>query len=474
MENESNEPKFKEVSKEELEKLVRHHVWGAIGIGLIPLPLVDMVALTALQVNLVRKIAKAYDIPFMKDKVKNIIGILIGSVVPSVIGPPLAASITKFVPVVGQTTGAITMPAVAGASTYATGKVFIQHFATGGTLLTFNPEKVKSYFAEMFKEGKQMVENITGKSKKNIPIKPVCKVGLNKVSFYSDGDKVVGNLFVPTTYQKGKKISAIISVPPATGVKEQVAGTYAERLSRKGFITLTFDHRTFGESEGEPRFYEDPFKKVEDIGNAVSFLRMLDEVDAEKIGLLGICSGAGYALYSAVFDRRIKALATVSGVFDFQNAMLTMMGKDIFKQTLVQANQAVQTYYETGEVIYRPAIPDITENTDSFWKEAYDYYRTSRGSTPTWENKLALMSDIKMAAFNTTPIVNLLAPTPFLVIKGSNATITGPASQMIFDAAENPKELFEVEGATHVDLYDVDKYVTQVVDKLTQFFSHYL
>jgi uncharacterized protein (DUF697 family) len=139
---------------DEMEKVIMHHVWASIGIGLVPIPAVDMVALTATQLNLVRKIAKLYEVPFLQDKVKNIIGSLIGSVLPSATGPALAASITKSVPIIGWTAGAITMPAIAGASTYALGKVFVQHFGTGGTFLTFDPEKAKKYYAEMFKEGK--------------------------------------------------------------------------------------------------------------------------------------------------------------------------------------------------------------------------------------------------------------------------------------------------------------------------------
>ena len=155
---EKTETKAEEVSKQEpkqeLDKLIRHHVWASIGIGLVPIPLVDMVGLTAIQVNMVRKIAKVYEIPFLRDKVKNIVGSLIGSAVPTAAGAPLAASITKSVPIIGWVAGAVTMPVVAGAATYAVGKIFVQHFASGGTFLTFDPDKVKDYYAEMLEEGR--------------------------------------------------------------------------------------------------------------------------------------------------------------------------------------------------------------------------------------------------------------------------------------------------------------------------------
>jgi len=155
-ETETLETGVKEVSKEELDKLIRYHVWGSIGVGLVPVPLIDFIALTGIQVNMLRKIAGAYNVPFFKDKAKNILTSLAGGALPTAVSGSLAASMSKAVPIMGLTAGIITMPVVAGATTYAIGKVFVQHFASGGTFLTFDPEKVKDYYAEMFKEGKKV------------------------------------------------------------------------------------------------------------------------------------------------------------------------------------------------------------------------------------------------------------------------------------------------------------------------------
>jgi len=152
------------MSNDDLDKLIRHHVYYAMGVGLIPVPLADFAGLTGIQINLLRKIAKAYDIPFFKDSVKNILSSLVGGVLPLAIATPLAASISKFLPVMGQTVGVVTMPILSGATTYALGKVFIQHFASGGTFLTFDPEKVKSFYKDMLKEG----ENVAADIKKNV------------------------------------------------------------------------------------------------------------------------------------------------------------------------------------------------------------------------------------------------------------------------------------------------------------------
>ena len=116
------------------EGTIRNHVIGSMGVGLIPMPVVDLVALTGIQLNMLRTMAKAYDVPFTKDKVKNILASLIGGGLPVTFSGAFT-SLMKSVPIIGQTTGALAMPILAGATTYAVGKVFTQHFASGGTFL---------------------------------------------------------------------------------------------------------------------------------------------------------------------------------------------------------------------------------------------------------------------------------------------------------------------------------------------------
>ncbi len=118
-------------------------------------------------------------------------------------------------------------------------------------------------------------------------------IGKNKVHFLSEGLKVVGHLYLPENYKKGRKLPAIVIVGPKGAVKEQTQGIYAKKLSGKGFITLAFDHRTYGESEGEPRHYENPYMKIEDAKTAISYIGSLDVVDKNRIGLLGVCNGGG-------------------------------------------------------------------------------------------------------------------------------------------------------------------------------------
>ncbi|MBU0485495.1 MAG: DUF697 domain-containing protein [Proteobacteria bacterium] len=145
--------------KETTDKLIYNHAIGAMGIGLIPLPVVDVAALTALQIRLLCKLAHFYGLEFSNDKAKNIIAALISSIVPVSVALPMA-SLMKFVPLVGTTMSVLIMPATGGACTYALGRVFVQHFESGGTFLDFDPAAVKAHFAELYKEGKKVATDL--------------------------------------------------------------------------------------------------------------------------------------------------------------------------------------------------------------------------------------------------------------------------------------------------------------------------
>ncbi len=148
----AKERAVKDVPEEEADRILSRHAFASMGVGLIPLPLVDLAGLTIVQLNMLRKLAKAYNVPFSRSVVKNILYSLGCSALP------VAASMMKIIPVAGQGVGAAAMPAATSASTYALGKVFIQHFSSGGTFLTFDPEEVKTYYMEMFEERKKAVQ----------------------------------------------------------------------------------------------------------------------------------------------------------------------------------------------------------------------------------------------------------------------------------------------------------------------------
>lgn len=147
------------VKELEASKIITNHVYGSAGAGLIPIPIVDLAALTGIQLNMLRRLANLYDLEFKKDLVRPVVGSLMGAVLPVAAAGPIMSFI-KLVPIVGHITAFATMPALGGAATYALGKVFVQHFEAGGTFLTFDPAKVREHFAEKFKEGQEFVSNL--------------------------------------------------------------------------------------------------------------------------------------------------------------------------------------------------------------------------------------------------------------------------------------------------------------------------
>ena len=210
------------------------------------------------------------------------------------------------------------------------------------------------------------------------------QIVMKKVNFTSEGLNLAGNLFYPANYEEGKKYPVVISSGSWTTVKEQMAGLYAEKLAQKGFITLAFDFRNYGDSEGEPRTYENPSMKVQDIKNAVTFLKTLPEVNSEKIGAMGICAGSMYTLMAASEDADIKAVATAaSWLHDAEGVKLFYGGEEGVQARITAAQAAKRKYAETGIPTYIPAI-STTDETAAMYGN-FDYYlNPERGAIPQW------------------------------------------------------------------------------------------
>lgn len=150
-------PKNSEALQYKADDIVRKHVYASAGTGLIPIPYIDLVGLLGVQLHMLKKLSELYHIPFKKELAKSSIGSLLGSVGSVALSGPVA-SLLKLVPIVGTTTSAVSMSITGGAGTYAIGKVFVQHFASGGTFLDFDPAAVREYFAQQFQEGKHMAQ----------------------------------------------------------------------------------------------------------------------------------------------------------------------------------------------------------------------------------------------------------------------------------------------------------------------------
>jgi len=147
------------VRAKRVDVLSRNHILTAMGVGLVPLPVVDLVGVLAVQLDLIKKLSTEYGVPFRQDRAKAIVTSLLGGLLPVAAGG-VVISLLKFIPLVGQTTGAVTMPVLFGASTYAVGKVFVQHYEDGGTILDFDAGKMKKTFTEQFCAGKDVAADL--------------------------------------------------------------------------------------------------------------------------------------------------------------------------------------------------------------------------------------------------------------------------------------------------------------------------
>jgi fermentation-respiration switch protein FrsA (DUF1100 family) len=298
------------------------------------------------------------------------------------------------------------------------------------------------------------------------------------VTFPSAGLKLAGHLYTPDDEVGGRRPAIVVS-HPMSGVKEQTAGLYAERLARAGFVTLAFDAAYWGESEGEPHLLEDPFHRVEDIKSAVTFLSLREEVDAERIGALGICASGGYVVPAAATDHRIKAVATVSAAEEgsvFRDGLGRQQSPEVLQGLLDEAGVArieeAQGRPPRRQQIHR----DTGEQARALSQHDYDgweYYRTPRGSHPRSENYFVFRSIDLLAQFSGFDLIHLISPRPLLMIAGTEAA-TAYFSREATEKAHEPKELFWIDGATHVDLYDKEEYLPTVVSKLDDFFGAHL
>ncbi|KAH6638041.1 Alpha/Beta hydrolase protein [Boeremia exigua] len=297
------------------------------------------------------------------------------------------------------------------------------------------------------------------------------------VTFENRGVKLAAHLYLPKGFQEDQTYPALVGVHPAGGVKEQTIGLYAQRLSEHGFVTFVYDSTYQGASGGEPRLLEDPTTRVEDARCAADFLSTQTFVDTDRMGVFGICAGGGYALAVAQTERRFKAVAGVSAT-PMGEAARRFFGADIPPAEQIKSLEAAaaqRTAEANGAApIYIPFVPekleDINEQTPNMLREGYDYYKTPRGQHPNSVGRFLMTSMDKMFAFSTYPLIPTLLTQPLLLIAGSNAD-TKIYSDEVYGLSGGPKELFVVEGATHIALYDKPEYVDQAVTKLVSFFG---
>lgn len=302
-------------------------------------------------------------------------------------------------------------------------------------------------------------------------------VGARKVSFQNGTVKMAANLYLPPDFKSTKKYPAIVVSHPWGGVKEQTSGLYAQQLAKRGFITLAYDASHYGESGGLPRNLENPAERVGDIRSAVGYLSSLPQVDAGRIGTLGICAGGGYTLHEVQNDPRVKAVA---GVVTYDIGEATRNGIDGMpvsasdRQKLMQGvDEQLNKEAAGAPLLVQQLLPSrdsLNNSTPNFVREATDYYLTPRGSHPNAQNQYVVTSPGLHMAYYPLEHMDLIAPRPVLLIAGEKAE-TRKFSQQAYDNARQPKELVILPGASHFDLYDKPQFVNPAADRLAAFFA---
>jgi fermentation-respiration switch protein FrsA (DUF1100 family) len=304
------------------------------------------------------------------------------------------------------------------------------------------------------------------------------KVTLERVTFKNQYQmKVAGNLFLPKGIDRKAKSPAIIVGHPMGAVKEQSANLYATKMAEQGFVTLSLDLSFWGESEGQPRNAVSPDIYAEDFSAAVDFLGTRPFVDRNRIGVIGICGSGSFAISAAKIDPRMKAIATVS-MYDMgaacRNALQHSQTLEQRKQIIAEAAEQRYVEFTGGETKYTSGtVHELTADTHPIQREFFDFYRTPRGeytpkgSSPKLTTHPTLTSSAKFMNFYPFNDIETISPRPMLFIAGENAH-SREFSEDAYRLAGEPKELYMVPGAGHVDLYDRVNLIPFA--KLTAFF----
>jgi len=302
------------------------------------------------------------------------------------------------------------------------------------------------------------------------------KVNIHPVTYTLNGLDIVANVYTPANFDPKKKYAAVVVAHPNGGVKEQAAGLYAQRLAENGYVTIAADAAYQGGSGGQPRSVDRPANRIEDIHGMADFITAYPGVDAKRLGLLGICGGGGYSLSAAKTDKRFKSVATLSmfnsgrvrrnGFADSQLATI--------QQRMKEASDARAQQMAGGQVLYS-GDADMTDAQIAalpfeMYREGYEYYwRTHAHPNSTF--KYTTSSLLELMRWDATDQIELIEQ-PLLMIAGSKADSLYMTEDAFLKATgAKTKELFKIDGATHIETYWVPKYVDQAVAKLTPFYE---
>ena len=311
------------------------------------------------------------------------------------------------------------------------------------------------------------------------------KVNIQKVEFKNRfGITLVGDLYIPKGVNAGvnsnKKLAAIAISGPFGAVKEQSSGLYAQTLAERGFVTLAFDPSYTGESSGTPRNVASPDINTEDFSAAVDFLSNNKNVDADKIGILGICGFGGFAINAAAIDTRIKATTAVT-MYDMTRVSAKGYNDSVDENARYEMKQNLNKQrtedYKKGTYAKADGLPEkLTGNEPQFVKDYWEYYKTKRGFHKRSINSNGNWNTTSSLSLINQPILQYSSEirTPVLVVHGENAHSRYFGEDAFKKLKGDNKELLIVKGANHVDLYDGGDKNAIPFDKIESFYKENL
>ena len=294
---------------------------------------------------------------------------------------------------------------------------------------------------------------------------------VKEVEFESNGQTLVGELYLPDDYQEGTQLPSTIITGAWTTVKEQMPSNYAEAMADKGYAALVFDFRNWGESGGDNRYFENPANKTEDIVAAASFLATREEVNPDKITGLGICASAGYMADAAVQSEEIKSIALVAPWLHDREIVNETYGGEEVVQNLIQTSREAEAQYEaTGEISTVPAAS--TENENAVMYQAPYYTEANRGAIPEYENEFNLASWEGWLTYDAVAIADDLND-PVLIVHSEAAAIPQGAKEF-YSRLPGEKEQLWLDGVSQFDFYDSPEAIATASKAIVEHFEQTL
>ena len=278
--------------------------------------------------------------------------------------------------------------------------------------------------------------------------------GRQDVKFKSQGLNLAAWLYTPSDIKAGDKRPAIVMAHGFSAVKEMYLDKFAEQFAAAGFIVLVFDYRYFGDSEGEPRSQLFPNEQHEDYKNAITWISMQPNVNADRIGVWGSSYSGGHVLYLAAYDRRIKAVVAQVPLVNAMDNFRRLVRADHFPGLVAWLAQDRVERYKTGKVNYLPVVGQPGQPSALPTPDSLDWFiKTGQARAPNWKNQVTVESIEKALEYNPAAGIELISPTPLLIVVAENDTLT-PTDLAIaaYERARQPKKLVVIPGA-HFDAY---------------------